>query len=115
MSAASSVPGESPTAGEAGRADTTGRLQDAELENEEAALFDAVDGDVLELLSDDLALIAADLKPDTTTLVLVWENRWATAFAETVRRAGGTLRAHHRIPRLDVERALHAVSIGEGT
>jgi hypothetical protein len=76
-----------------------GALTETELENEGVQAFDSLDGDVLELLSDDdLIAIAASLAPDTTTLVLVWENRWAAGFAEAVRRAGGELTAYDRVP-----------------
>jgi hypothetical protein len=77
----------------------------SELEDEEGAAFEVVDGEVLEVISDDgLAAVAADLEPDTTT----WENRWAAAFSETVAGMDGTLLAHDRLPRADVERALRA-------
>jgi hypothetical protein len=79
--------------------DADGELTETELETEGVRAFDTLDGDVLELLSDDdLIGIAASLAPDTTTLVLVWENRWAAAFAEAVRRAGGMLAAYDRVP-----------------
>jgi hypothetical protein len=84
-----------------------GAVTGAELEDEAGAAFGAVDGDVLELLNeDDFAQIAVALEPDTTTLVLVWENNWAAGFGDAVSRAGGALAAHDRIPRQDVERAL---------
>jgi hypothetical protein len=58
--------------------DADGVVTGGELEDEDGAAFGGVDGEVLELLSDgDLAEIAATLEPDTTTLVLLWENRWA--------------------------------------
>jgi hypothetical protein len=98
--------------------DADGAVTGAELEDEGVqvtAAFDAVDGEILELLSDDdLLAVAERLEDDSTTLVLVWENRWATAFAEAVRRAGGTVLAHDRVPRNDVERAVRA-STPEGT
>jgi hypothetical protein len=98
--------------------DADGAVTGAELEDEGVqvtAAFDAVDGEILELLSDDdLLAVAERLEDDSTTLVLVWENRWATAFAEAVRRAGGTVLAHDRVPRTDVERAVRA-STPEGT
>jgi Family of unknown function (DUF6325) len=98
--------------------DADGAVTGAELEDEGVqvtAAFDAVDGEILELLSDaDLLAVAERLEDDSTTLVLVWENLWATAFAEAVRRAGGTVLAHDRVPRTDVERAVRA-STPEGT
>jgi Family of unknown function (DUF6325) len=87
--------------------DAQGAVTGTELEDEGVDAFDQLDGDVLELLSDeDLTGIAAGLEPDTTTLVLVWENAWAAAFARAVGRAGGWLEAHDRIPAEDVVRAL---------
>jgi hypothetical protein len=86
-----------------------GVVSGGELEDESGAAFAGVDGDVLELLSDeDLAQIAAALQPDTTTLVLLWENRWAAAFGDAVRQVHGTLVAHDRVPRENVDRALAA-------
>jgi len=87
--------------------DPDGALTGTELENEGVQAFDGLDGDVLELLNDDdLTAIAAGLAPDTTTLVLVWENRWAAGFADAVRRAGGGLAAYDRVPHDRVDAAL---------
>ena len=93
-----------------------GEVTGTELEDEGVVGFDDVDGEVLELLShDDLLGIAERLDDDTTTLVVVWENLWATAFADAVRANGGTLLAHDRIPAEDVVRALQALgSAGSG-
>jgi uncharacterized membrane protein len=83
----------------------------AEVADDGGDVLGEVDGEVLELLSDDdLAGLAARLEPGTTALVLVWENLWAAAFAADVRRAGGTLLAHDRVPREDVDRALRAAA-----
>jgi hypothetical protein len=88
-----------------------GTVTEGELDDEGAGAFDGVDGEVLELLShDDLLSIAERLGPDTTTLVLIWENRWATGLAEAVRRQGGSVLAHDRVPPADVDRALRAVA-----
>lgn len=90
-----------------------GTVTEGELDDEGAGAFDAVEGEVLELLSHgDLLSVAARLEPDTTTLVLVWENRWATGFAEAVRRLGGSVLAHDRVPPEDVAQALAAVPAG---
>ena len=71
--------------------DAGGAVRGAEL-TEAGVDFDAVDGDVLELLSDDdLDGIAAELTPGSTTLVLVWESLWASRFAGAVRAASGRL------------------------
>ena len=86
-------------------------MTEGELEDEGVASFDDVDGEVLELLShDDLLALAHRLEPDTTALVLVWEDAWAAGFAEAVRRFGGSVLAHDRVPPADVERAVRALS-----
>jgi hypothetical protein len=88
-----------------------GTVTEGELEDEGAGTIDEIDGEVLELLShDDLLAIAERVEPDTTTLVLVWENLWATGFAEAVRRGGGSVLAHDRVAPADVERALQAAA-----
>lgn len=74
---------------------------------EETADFDDVDGEVLELLShDDLQAIAESLQDDTTTLVLVWENLWASGFADAVRAHGGTVLGYDRVLPAAVAAAL---------
>jgi hypothetical protein len=94
------------------RIDSDGVVGGSELESEDFPVFEDVDGDVLELLNDDdLAAIAAGLQPDTTTLVLVWENRWAAGFAAAVRRAGGVLAASDRVAVDRAEAALRRSSL----
>jgi len=89
-----------------------GTVTEGELEDEGAGAFDEIDGDVLELLSHhDLLTIAERLEPDSTTLVLIWENRWANGLAEAVRRRGGSVLAHDRVPPEDVGRALRAAGL----
>jgi uncharacterized membrane protein len=91
--------------------DAGGGVRIAEVADEGEGGLEDVDGDVLELLSDDdLVALAAGLEPGTTALVLVWENLWAAGFATDVRLAGGTLLAHDRVPREDVERPLRAAA-----
>jgi hypothetical protein len=93
--------------------DAEGVVTGTELEDEAVTGFDDVDGEVLELLShDDLVGIAERLDYDTSTLVVIWENVWATAFAEAVRNSGGSLLAHDRVPSEDVVRALQARESG---
>jgi Family of unknown function (DUF6325) len=89
-----------------------GTVSGAELEDEDGGAFGGVDGDVLELLNDDdLAQIAVALEVDTTTLVLVWENRWAAALGDAVGAAHGVVVVHDRVPRAAVERALAAAAV----
>lgn len=83
-----------------------------ELGEEVLGALDALDGDVLGLLSPDDAALAGDrLSPETCALLVVWENRWATDFAQSVQEAGGAVLAHDRIPAADVQAA--AAAAGE--
>lgn len=91
-----------------------GTVTGSELEAEDVPSFDAVDGEVLELLNEeDLAAVGDGLDPGTTGLVLVWEDRWATALAVAVRRAGGVLAVADRVPPDRAEAALRAASAKE--
>jgi hypothetical protein len=54
---------------------------------------------------DDLMDIAADLPPETSAAVLVWENVWARKVTQTMRDAGGQLVTFERIPHDVVQAA----------
>ena len=80
---------------------------DGSLEAEELAHADEsavgelrqLEGDLgLLLAAEDVDAIGAALEPGTIAGVLVWENTWAGPFGAAVRRAGGQLVAHGRIP-----------------
>ncbi|WP_055530980.1 DUF6325 family protein [Streptomyces graminilatus] len=76
------------------------------LDPTEASVFDDIEGEVGGLFTkEDLDLIAEELVPDSSAAVLLWEDTWAAGMAEAVRRAGGRLVAHERIPAEVVERA----------
>ena len=53
----------------------------------------------------ELLSIAADLEPNTSAAVLVWENVWARKIATAVRGAGGVLLAEERVPHELVQAA----------
>ena len=59
---------------------------------------------------DDVSLAGELLEPGDAAALLVWEDLWAAPFAAAVRKAGGVLLAHDRIP-IDV---LEAVMSYEG-
>lgn len=64
-----------------------------------------------ELLSEeDIAEIAAGLDPESSVGILVWENVWASRFAQAVRNAHGRVLLNERIPHEIVERALAALA-----
>ena len=81
-------------------------LEDAEM----GAAFGEVNEHPLDLLSDDdLAGIADGLEPNSSALVVVWEDSWAAAFARAVRESNGEVIVLERIPREVVLTALAAV------
>lgn len=82
-------------------------LKDAGIEI--TASFDEVEGQVMWLLSDaDIQAAATSLAPDSTGLLVVWENTWARDFREAVIRSGGRLVIHDQ---LDADQV--AVAIAE--
>lgn len=75
-----------------------------------AEQFASILGAELDLLSDeDLAGFAAGLEPDTSALVVVFENSWAARLGEAVRSSNGQLASLVRIPREHVVTALEAL------
>ena len=63
--------------------------------------------DLMGLLNDeDLSLMASTLPPNSSAVLIVWENAWATKFVEAVGRADGRILAHERVPHEAVIEAL---------
>ncbi len=82
-----------------------------DLDASEAAPFDALDGDVGNLVSeDDIAQAAEMLQPESSAALLVFENAWAERFAVAVRNANGRVVANARIPLAQIDAALAARS-----
>ncbi|HEV2537108.1 MAG TPA: DUF6325 family protein [Streptosporangiaceae bacterium] len=82
------------------------------LEPDEAELFADLDGDVLGLLNDeDIAFAAEALAPGSGAAILVWEDLWISAFAQSVQEAGGRLVGHDRVPDEVARAALEAASV----
>jgi hypothetical protein len=68
-----------------------------------------LEADLAEMLAeDDVAHLAAAMDPGSVAGVLVWENVWAAAFGSAVRRSGGQLIAHGRIPTQAIIAAVEA-------
>jgi hypothetical protein len=66
-----------------------------------------VEGELGAMLSDnDIALASHALRPGTTGIVLVTEDRWAAPLSAAARRAGGLIVAGERIPPSRVEEVL---------
>jgi hypothetical protein len=69
--------------------------------------FQAVFADRGGLLSDDdVDGIAEALDPNSSALIIVWEDLWATRLASAVRAAGGIVTDMQRIPAEAVQAAL---------
>jgi len=61
--------------------------------------FNDLDTDVGGLISqEDIEFAAAQLEPDSSAALLIWEDLWAAPFAEAVRASGGVLLEGARIP-----------------
>jgi hypothetical protein len=75
-------------------------------DHDDVALFAALDGDVGGFISDeDVAYAAADLEPNSSAAMLVWEDVWATPFVEALRNSGAVLLEGARIPHDLIEAA----------
>ncbi|GAA4371900.1 DUF6325 family protein [Nocardioides caricicola] len=73
------------------------------------AALRGVEGEVGGLLSeDDIALACGALKPSTTALILVVEDRWAHLLADAARQGGGRIVGGERIPRHRIAQSLRA-------
>ena len=88
-------------------------LAEVDPEDEAAGMTDIADVDSGLLNEDDIALAAEALEPNSSAGLLVFENVWATRFAESVRNADGQLIANERIP-YDVVQAALAYAAAEG-
>ena len=77
-----------------------------ELAPDVQAALDRLKIEVQGLFNDaELLSIAADLEPNSSAAVLVWENVWARKIATAVRGAGGVLVAEERVPHEVVQAA----------
>lgn len=97
------------------RKDADGRVQALEvdqLDSVSAHRYEELDAEIDDLVNtEDIAIAAAELSPDSIAVVLVWEDAWAKRFAETMRAAGGRVVEIERIPSAVVEAAMRA-SVG---
>ena len=78
---------------------------------EELAAFAGLDAEVGGILTDeDVAHAALSLEPNTSAVLIIWEDRWAGPFAEAVRNASGVILEGARIPREIIEQAMGALA-----
>ena len=73
---------------------------------EELASFSTLEGEISGLINqEDVAYAADALEPNTSAAILMWEDTWATEFAEAVWSAGGVMLEGARIPAELIETA----------
>ncbi|MGW4635650.1 DUF6325 family protein [Nocardia sp. NPDC004415] len=66
----------------------------------------------IDLVSDeDLAVVRASMAPESTAVVVVFEETWATRLAAAVRGADGEVALHVQVPRDAVEAAVAAATV----
>jgi uncharacterized membrane protein len=83
-----------------------GAFELTELDPDVQRGLDALGVEVSGLLSeDDLMDAAANLEPDSSAAMLLWEDVWAAELAQALRDAGGELVAIGRIPHDAVQEA----------
>lgn len=81
-------------------------IEDADIADAFAELTESQ----LDLLSDeDLDGIADSLNPESSALVVVWENTWAARLATAISGSGGEVVSYVRIPRDTVIEAIAAL------
>ena len=81
-------------------------LELTELDPDVQASLDSAGFEVGGLLNeDDLMSTAAELDPDSSAALIVWENVWARRVTQAMRDAGGVLVAFDRLPHEVVQAA----------
>jgi hypothetical protein len=84
--------------------------ESSELSAAVAAPLAALEGEHDDLLSEaDLLLVAEDLPNNSTAAAILFENVWATRFAQAVRNANGEVLMNVRIPNHIVEIVRQAI------
>jgi hypothetical protein len=94
------------------RKDANGRVEPLEvdqLDGADALRYEDLDGEIDDLINtEDIQTAAAALPPNSFAGVFVWEDVWATRFAEAVRSMHGRIVANERVPNVVAEAALNA-------
>jgi uncharacterized membrane protein len=82
------------------------QVEISELDDVDLSTVDPLIDDVSGLLSDeDLAQVGDTLEPNSSAMLMLFENVWATRFASAVRNAGGELILNEHIPHDVIEAA----------
>jgi Family of unknown function (DUF6325) len=92
--------------------DSAGEVEVVEYDAvEELAAFAGLDAEVGGILTgEDIAHAALSLEPNTSAVLLIWEDTWAAPFAAAVRNASGVILEGARIPREIIEQAMDALA-----
>jgi hypothetical protein len=90
--------------------DAEGNVAGMEIEDAGGEVFEALHALTAErgglLNEQDLLDIGEALEPNSSAGILVWEDLWATAFAEAARNAGGILLTRQTVPHEIVQAAI---------
>lgn len=79
-------------------------------ELEDSTAFGQLEGEVGGLIGpEDIEFAAAQLEPNSSAALLIWEDLWAAPFATAVRNSGGVVLQGARIPHELIESALTAL------
>jgi len=75
-------------------------------DHQDVALFNALEGEVGGIISDeDIEYAASELQPNSSAALLIWEDLWAGPFVDAMRKSGGVLIEGSRIPHDLIEAA----------
>jgi len=87
-----------------------GSMTGMELEDVGSDVFQAFESLTAErggfVSDEDLQAVAGALEPNSAAAILVWEDVWATRFADALANAGGQLLDIQRVPRELVDEAI---------
>jgi len=94
--------------------DASGKVAAFEIEDVDSdagAAFQSLQTAIGDLVNaEDLDAVAEVLTPNSSALLIVWEDVWATKLAQAIRNAGGEVLDLERIPRDVVEAAVEYAS-----
>lgn len=77
---------------------------------EDTQAFADIEGEAGGLFGeDDAALLAEALAPESSAVILLWEDLWAKPFADAVRASGGTIARGERVAPEEVAELLAAI------
>lgn len=90
--------------------DAEGVVTETEVSDLVGDVFDKFDPIIDELAGllthDDAVQLTASLEPNSSAAMMLFENTWATRFAEAIRNSNGAVVYNERIPRAAIEMML---------